>query len=261
MPPETISVSQITLYLTCSLKYRFQYIDRLPKLIQSASLAFGSAIHAALQWLHKEQKKGRTPPLDEILRVFEGDWEAQLRGGPKVTFGEHDAADTLLRKGKELLSEYYHRHANGAVREAELRFQLPLVNPATGEVLDVPLQGIIDLVGTDDTLAEFKTSLKTWSADDIPDQLQLTAYAYAFETFYGRKPAGLRLVNLVRTKQVKVEVFPAERGPQHTERLFHLAREVRKAVTAGVFAPNRGCWMCKDCEYRADCEEWTGNES
>lgn len=260
MGPETISVSQITLYLVCSLKYRFQYIDRLPKLIQSASLAFGSAIHAALQWLHKERKKGRTPPLDEILRVFEGDWEAQLRGGPKITFGDHDAADPLLRKGKELLAEYYHRNGTGEVREAELPFQLPLVNPGTGEVLEVPLRGVIDLVGTDDTLAEFKTSQKTWSADDIPDQLQLSAYAYAFEMLYGKKPAGLKLVNFVKTKQTKIEVFPATRGPKDYERLFHVAREVRKGIQAGVFTPNRGCWMCKDCEYRADCDEWAGNE-
>ena len=78
MGPEAISVSQINLYLTCSLKYRFQYIDRLPRLVQSASLVFGSAMHKALEWLHKERRNGRTPPLDEVLRVFEADWHAQL---------------------------------------------------------------------------------------------------------------------------------------------------------------------------------------
>ena len=78
MSPESLSPSQINLYLTCSLKYRFQYIDRLPKLTHSANLVFGGAIHAALEWLHKERKKGKPPPLDEILRVFEADWNAQI---------------------------------------------------------------------------------------------------------------------------------------------------------------------------------------
>ena len=45
MGPEAISISQINLYLTCSLKYRFQYIDRLPRLVQSAAMVFGSAAH------------------------------------------------------------------------------------------------------------------------------------------------------------------------------------------------------------------------
>jgi len=27
-----------------------------------------------------------------------------------------------------------------------------------------------------------------------------------------------------------------------------------------VFIPNRGCWLCRDCEYQQDCLEWTGNE-
>ena len=75
--PEAISVSQIMLYLSCSLKYRFQYIDRLPRLSKPSPLAFGSSVHAALEWLHKERKAGRQPTLDQLLRVFEADWYAQ----------------------------------------------------------------------------------------------------------------------------------------------------------------------------------------
>jgi hypothetical protein len=44
------------------------------------------------------------------------------------------------------------------------------------------------------------------------------------------------------------------------ERLFHLANEVLRAVRAGIFIPNRGSWMCKECEYDADCREWCGND-
>jgi hypothetical protein len=47
--PDTISVSQINLYRTCSLKYRFQYIDQLPRLVRAAGLVFGSAVHKALE--------------------------------------------------------------------------------------------------------------------------------------------------------------------------------------------------------------------
>ena len=68
-----LSASQLTLYLTCSLKFRFQYIDKLPRILKSANQVFGLAMHAALQWLHVELKNGRKPPLDEVLRVYEAD--------------------------------------------------------------------------------------------------------------------------------------------------------------------------------------------
>ena len=42
--------------------------------------------------------------------------------------------------------------------------------------------------------------------------------------------------------------------------LFALAREVRRGIRAGIFVPNRGCWLCRDCEYDQDCREWTGND-
>jgi putative RecB family exonuclease len=252
--PETISVSQINLYLTCSLKYRFQYIDRLPRPTIPENMVFGSAFHAAIEWLHKERKRGRTPPLDEVLRVFEADWNAQLVGQLPVEDEAH-----LILKGKELLARYYHE-APEKIRESELYFQLPLVNPATGEVLDLPLRGVIDLVQEDDTIDEFKTSKRKFPLDALPDNIQLTAYSYAFEKLFGRPPKELRLINFLKTKNPDIDVQVTWREARDYERLFYLGKEVVKGVRNGIFIPHRGCWMCSDCEYQEDCREWTGNE-
>jgi putative RecB family exonuclease len=258
MELEAISVSQINLYLTCSLKYRFQYIDRLPRLVQSAGLVFGSAMHKALEWLHKERRNGRNPPLDEVLRVFDADWHAQLLGA-EVIFPEDDGKEKLVHKGKELLSQYYLLPPK-PVRDAEVYFQLPLVNPTTGEALDIPLRGVIDLVNADDTIDEFKTAARRFSLEDLPHNIQLTAYSYAFEMLYGRPPRDLRLITFLRTKNPDIDVQVTGREKADYERLFNLGKEVLKAVRAGVFIPSRGCWLCKDCEYDPDCREWTGNE-
>lgn len=256
MAPETISPSQITLYLTCSLKYKFDYIDRLPKATRSAALALGTAVHAALQWLHRDRKAGRNPPLDEVLRVFAADWHAQTTATDVLT---REDPDTLLLKGKELLTAYYHQPWI-PVQGAEVPFQIPLVNPETGEILDLPLRGVIDLIETDGALVEFKTPQRTPPADAIADNLQLTAYAYAYETLFGKPPSTIRLVNLVKTKQPKIESQETDRGERDYVRLFSIAKEVIKGVRAGVFVPNRGCWLCSDCEFDTDCREWTGNE-
>lgn len=255
--PDTVSVSQLTLYLTCSLKYRFQYIDRLPRLIRSAPLALGSSMHAALEWLHKERKAGRQPTLDQLLRVFDADWHAQLLEQDEAALEE--PVDLITMKGKELLALYFHLPAKPVV-DAELFFQIPLVNPATGEVLPIPLRGVIDLIEADDTLVELKTSQRRWNVESLPDNLQLTTYSYAYRMLFGRPAREIRLVNLVRTKTPVIEAHPTERNDRDHERLFHVSREVLKGVTAGVFLPNRGCWLCRDCEYDADCREWAGNE-
>ncbi len=195
-------------------------------------------MHAALEWLHKERKKGRQPPLDEILRVFEGDWNAQVLG-EKVVFADNgDSGEAMVRKGKELLSQFYHQFAR-TVKEAELYFQLPLVNPKTSEALDVPFRGVIDLVEDGDVLDEFNTSQKSWSSSDLPDNVQLTAYAYTYQMLFGRPPKTLRLINLVRTKNPKIEPMPTERGEQDYVRMFRLGsfRSARDMEPKGASRP------------------------
>jgi putative RecB family exonuclease len=260
-PPEALSASSIQLYLTCSLKWRFQYLDRLPRLSTSANQAFGTSMHAALNWLHKERKAQRHPPLAEVLQVFEADWYAQtqIEGGQEIRFDDLTDVETLLHKGKELLTQYYHLPA-GTVRDSELHFTLPLVNPSTGEVLDVPLRGVIDLVEQNDAIVEFKAPQKAPPLTDLPDAIQLTAYAYAYQKLFGKLPREIRKVSLVRTKSPKIDTQVTGREERDFERLFNLGKEVLKGLKADVFLPSRGCWLCNDCEYDQDCREWAGNE-
>jgi putative RecB family exonuclease len=253
--PDSISVSQITLYLTCPLKYQFQYVDRLPRLTKSSNMAFGAAMHAALEWLHKSLKRGRRPALEEIHRVFEADFRAQ----ENISYANGDDPDQLLLKGKELLSLYYHE-GELRVRDAEIGFTLPLVHPRTGEKIPVPLKGVIDLVEEDGTISEFKNAKKAFDLETLPDNLQLTAYHYAYEMLFRDRPKDLKLVQFVRTKQPKIETHVTGRDQRDVERFFGIAKQVRRAIEAGIFVPNRGCWMCFDCEYEADCLDWTGSE-
>jgi len=258
MFPEAVSASSIQLYLTCSLKWRFQYWDRLPRLVTSANQAIGISIHAALNWLHKERKRGRQVPLAEVLGVFEGDWYAQVSSG-RVRFEDEDEPDRLVIKGKELLTQFYHL-PRSLVRDSEVRFSLPLVNPDTGEVLDVPLRGVIDAVYEDGTIEEYKAPQKAPPLADLPDNVQLTVYAYAYENLFGQPSKEIRKVSLVRTKAPRIDVQTTGRDEADYARLFALATEVLKGARAGVFIPSRGCWLCNDCEYDQDCREWTGNE-
>lgn len=240
-----LSASQISLYLNCPLKYRFQYIDQLPKPFKPSGLAFGSVIHSALEWFHKEK----------LLKVFEVDWFSQgVETDIRYKNGETDSG--LRMTGRELLTQYFHWDQGKPVR-AEVPFSLPLVEPVTGEVLDLRLEGIIDLIETDHVVVEFKTSARTMSSQELEDNLQLTCYAYAYEMLFQSRPQTLKVVNLVKAKAPKIALLETKRGLNDYQRFFHLAREVQRGVESGIFFP-RASFMCKDCEYAGPCQEWPG---
>ena len=72
-----LSISQVNAYLGCPLKYRFQYVDKIPRPWRVAAMAFGTSVHAAVEWFHKERMSGGSPELTQVLQVFDADWYAQ----------------------------------------------------------------------------------------------------------------------------------------------------------------------------------------
>ena len=87
-----------------------------------------------------------------------------------------------------------------------------------------------------------------------------STYGYAYETFFDKPPKELRRVSLVKTKTPKIETQSTGREAKDYERLFNISKEVLRGIRAGVFIPHRGCFLCSDCEFFQDCQEWTGNE-
>jgi putative RecB family exonuclease len=250
-----LSASQLNLYLMCSLKYKFQYVDKLPKLFKSSGLVFGSSVHSALSWLHKQRLAGKTVTLEQMLRVFGADWfasgvEAEIHYKP----GESETSLQLL--GRELLSQYYQMPANG-VKGSEIPFVIPLVNPKNGEKTGINFEGYLDLVEKDDIIVEFKTSLRSMDQKDADEHLQLTAYSYAYERLMGKIPKVLKLIALVKTKKPKIVPLETKRTVADHQRFFYLAREVLHGIRSGVFFP-KASFMCTDCEYRKPCAQWSG---
>ena len=250
-----LSASQINLYLQCSLKYKFQYIDKLPKPFKAAGLAFGSVMHSALEWFHKEIMQGRETTLEALYKIFEVDWFSQ-KVETDIHFKDGEDEMKLMVLGKEFLTLYYNSPIEKA-KGAEVAFTIPLKHPNNGERLEIPMEGIIDLIEEDETIVEFKTSAKSMDPQSLNDHLQLTAYSYAYENLFNRKPKGLKVINFVKTRTPKMVIIETKRDKKDYERLFFTAREVLKSITSQIFFPHQN-FMCKDCEYDKDCKEWKG---
>src|SRR5215472_12016865 len=201
-PARVISVSQVNAYLACPLKYRFQYVDKIPRPWRAAAMAFGSSVHAAVEWFHKERLAGKTPGVADVVKVFDADWYAQ--NVEPLVFSDRESKDSLAEKAKAML-QLYVESSNGAKPVAvEQPFELDLADPDTGEVLDVRLRGIVDLVEEGETLVDLKTAGRTLEAGGLERHLQLSTYALAYLLLNGKVPR-LRLDMLLKTAKPRLE--------------------------------------------------------
>ena len=253
---ENLSASQINLYTQCSLKYKFQYIDRLPKPFKSSGLAFGSVLHSTLDFFHKQKIKGNGVALDRLLRIFEVDWFSQ-KVGSEIRYKNGETEADLLLQGKQILTKHFHSYDVRPVA-SETSFSLPFIEPVTGEILGPTLNGIIDLIEPDHVVVEFKATAKTMDEKSVEDSLQLTCYAYAYRMLFQKEPKALKILNFVKTKNPKIVILDTTRTQRDFQRLFYVGREILKGISSGVFFPQSN-FMCKDCEYEDSCKAWEEN--
>ena len=247
-----LSSSQINLYSQCSLKYKFQYVDLLPKPFKASGLVFGSAVHAALSWFHTERLAGRNPTLDRLHKVFEADWYGQTIES-NIRYKEWETPAGLIMLGRSILGLYY-REPHDGVQGTEIPFTVPLEDPVTGERLGINLEGFIDLLEQPDTIVEFKTSLKAMDIQDV--NVQLSAYSYAYEFLHQRLPRLFKVVNFIKSKRPRILVLETHQCDHR--RFFNLAKKVFEGIRAQIFFPKHS-FMCAGCEFAEPCQGWEGN--
>ena len=255
-PPRTISVSRVNAYLGCPLKYRFQYVDKIPRPWRVAAMAFGTSVHAAVEWFHKERLAGRRPDLTEVLRVFDADWYAQ--NVEPLVFSERESKDSLAEKGRAMLQLYTESQNGSKPVAVEQPFELDLADPETGEVLDVRLRGVIDLVEEGETLVDLKTAGRTLEQGGLERHLQLSTYALAFFLLRGFIP-NLRLDMLLKTAKPRLERHSTSRSIEDLGWTARLIQQVALAIQTEHFYPNPS-WRCTECEYFAHCQRWRADE-
>jgi len=251
---EPVSVSQVQAYLACPLKYRFQYIDRIPAPWRPAALAFGSSIHSAIEWFHRERLAERSPTIEDVTAIFEADWYAANLG--RVVFGDKESKEALGEKGAELLRLYVAETDGALPARIEERFEIDLVDPMTGEVFDIRLHGAIDLIDGD-ILVDLKTAARTLESGGLERHLQLSTYALVFLLREGRIPK-LRLDQLLKTKVPRIERQETTRTIEDLAWTARLIAGTARAIASRHFYPNPS-WRCTECEYFAHCQGWQGS--
>jgi len=165
-----LSVSKIKTFESCKLKYKYNYIDRLPRK-DWAHLTFGKFLHEALEIFHRYLISGNTVSLNLIMS--QSFTEAREKYDDKLTKEQKKEAHAILKTYLDIITAEW---ASGNIINV-LAVEQPFFVDLDGKIL---LNGLIDKIQEDPDevlhVKDYKTSKSSKYLQN--DLFQLKVYAY-----------------------------------------------------------------------------------
>ncbi|HET8815198.1 MAG TPA: ATP-dependent DNA helicase [Solirubrobacterales bacterium] len=233
----SLSASDLTLYLTCPLKYKFARVFGIPQ-EPTINQRFGILFHNVLERFHKE------PPLDEedglrvLNRLFEAGWR-------RTGFGDSDDELQFRDRAREALRLYWERErlAEGEPVWLEKKFDF--------KVGDHHVRGRVDRVDRlpdgDYELIDYKTGERK-SEEELASDLQLALYRMAAREAWGIEASTGSYYYVLDAEKV-----PAPTRPDDAERVERTVLQVGEGILSQDFEPRPSPAVCSWCDYRLIC--------
>jgi len=232
----SLSASDLTLYLTCPLKYKFARVFGIPQ-EPTINQRFGILMHNVLERFHKEPPEAGEE-LRTLNRLFESGWR---RGG----FGGSDDEMQYRDRGREALRLYWERER---VTESE---PVWLERKFDFKVADHHVRGRVDRVDRlpdgDYELIDYKTGERK-SEEDLDSDLQLALYRLA-----AREAWDIEAAYASYDYVLDAEKVPAPMRADDAERVERTVVTVGEGVLSQDFEPRPSPSVCSWCDYRLIC--------
>jgi len=266
--PEKFSYSQLNTFDTCPLRYKFQYILKIP-FAGKASFSFGQSIHGTLQGFYErlrelnsrhqvslfdappapstmgksdEPQTIKVPPLEELIALYEerwiGDWY-------------NDAAEKkrYFEKGKKILKDFYESQANVWTIPTALEKWFDI------RVGKYKLHGRIDRIDTNSDGALHIIDYKTGTAKETlttDDKEQLLIYQLAINEDINLrhlgKPAKLTYMYLDEGRELSF-IGDTEDLQKAKDKVAGQIEQIR----ASDFPPKPSQFSCRHCDFVKIC--------
>lgn len=251
--PDHISPTAAKAYLSCSLKFYFERVLRVPKKTPPA-LHLGKAVHAALQAFHLARWRGGDDSAEAIAVAYEEAFTNLERDEGPVRFKNDAEREAVRLDGLRVVAAYL--DSPEAMKEKPRAVEVLLKEEIPG--LSVPLTGAMDLVEGNFTPVDFKSAAaKSDPASAAFDhEIQLVSYQLLMEAATSEIPPSLDLVFLVKTKKpqtIRVKSPPA--NAQRKRRVVALLETAVQGIAAGIHHPQPGM-HCSWCQFRNECMAW-----
>jgi DNA helicase-2/ATP-dependent DNA helicase PcrA len=238
-----LSYGQISDYLDCPTRYRYAHVIRIPT-PASHQMAYGRALHAAVQAYHRRQLEGQVMPREELLAELEAAWES-------VGFLTRQHEEARKVAAREALERFWDEQQREPARPVAVEEEFSVLLGRDR------VRGRYDRV---DSEADGRVVITDYKSSDVRDpatanrrsreSLQLSIYALAYESQHGRLPDELAL-HFLESGIVGRSVPSAKR----LERAAEQVTSVSEGIRAGDFAANPSPMRCGFCPFREICPD------
>ena len=249
-----LSKTRMARYTACPRSYRLAYQLNIKPIKTPVELLIGKSTHKLIAESFLARAANMIPDLTGSLEAF---WTEEMKA---------PATRAEMENAKREAGRYaclFIKEVDLTPLAVEKEFSIPVVNYENGDILPVPLVGIIDLVdqpnGTPRAL-EIKT--RSRKGDDLQPRvsLELTCYAYWIKSQLlselnedvniDKIPVGY--LNIIKTKTPSIQKQEGFRTIRDFIDLFETAKAVYENIMDGRFYRNPGT-HCGWCEYAPVC--------
>ena len=242
--PSRLSYSQIESYKTCPLRYKYQYVLKIPTL-PSAAASFGDSIHRALQKFYLFLKKVGRVTLDDLFTFYEMCWLP-------LGYVSRTHEEKMKKEGKKMLQSFFMRYHtdNLSILDLEKRFTVKIDETTfiSGKIdrVDARKDGGLEII-------DYKTGKKP-TLPALKKNLQMSLYALAVsdKSFYAKPVDDITLTFHFLQD---ADVFSTKKKPEDIEEAKAVVKNTISQIQKGLFAANVGPW-CDFCPFRINCEAW-----
>jgi DNA helicase-2/ATP-dependent DNA helicase PcrA len=235
----SLSASDLDLYLTCPLKYKFRRVFGIPQ-EPTINQRFGILIHSVLERFHKDSgsDEAGNGGLAGLMDLFESGWR---RSG----FGSSDDELQFRDRAREAMRLYWERESESEgepvwlERKFDIRIGEHQVRGRVDRVDRLP-DGSYELI-------DYKTGERRSEAQ-LENDLQLALYRLAAHEAWGLEAGTGSYYYVLDAEKVAAPVRPDD-----AERVERTVLAVGEGVLGQDFEPRPSPTTCGWCDYRLIC--------
>jgi DNA helicase-2/ATP-dependent DNA helicase PcrA len=234
----SLSASDLGLYLTCPLKYKFARVFGIPQ-EPTINQRFGILIHNVLERFHKEgEDQGSEDGLERLMDLFEAGWR-------RTGFGSSDDELQFRDRAREAMRLYWERERDSEGEPAWLERKFDI------KIGEHHVRGRVDRVdrlpGGGYELIDYKTGERKSEAD-LESDLQLALYRLAAREAWDLEAKSGSYYYVLDADKVAAPVRSDD-----AERVERTVFEVGEGVLGQDFEPRPSQTVCGWCDYKLIC--------
>ena len=255
------SYSRMDMFRQCPQKYKFRYVDKI-KEKPKGFFFFGSAIHAALEFLYKGDSKV-FPTVEQVCQAFLEFWFSK----PLALQGFRNAEEAARKRGEGLamIKEYYrvnqHDFKRAFLTEKIFKFEIDgLMVTAISDRMDYAGNGKL-------LITDYKTGKDVRRTPGQLYMYQKIAEANPelpklLEERLGQKTDRLQISQMLYYHVPTNKKYYFDRADDdEIKRFWDGALATADEMRSGKFDPNPSEFTCRWCDYKHLCPIFAGTDS